>query len=95
MFDPENVFQDCFCYRFGKKNNICCLTIFYFEIGLNYRSYEYQVQDFDDFHIRVYDRFLIIETVNSTVSSTRVGCYSLWYQSRDRFLAGTYRKYTV
>ena len=39
-----------------------------------------QVKDFDDFHIRVYDRFLIIETVNSTVSSTRVGCHMYMYR---------------
>ena len=35
-----------------------------------------QVKDFDYFHLRVYDRFFIIDTVNNTVSSTRIGCYT-------------------
>ena len=88
-------FRTAFVIVSDCEKKIRCLMTSYFEIGLIIGFMKYQVKDFDDFRIRVYGRFFIIETVNSTVSSTRVGCYiEVVSEPGDRFLR-PYRYYKL
>ena len=65
MFDPENVFQD-FRTAFVSFWNPKYMMVYDFLILKTDSIIDFmksQVKDFDDFHIRVYDRFMIIVTV--------------------------------